>query len=72
MAIRHDYALLQIYQRIAKTNGGKKAIVAIARRLIGRIRSCFRTKQLYKILKIPSQIDIGISNVNIETGELIE
>jgi len=72
IAIRYDYSLLQIYQRIAKTSGAKKAIVAIARRLIGRIRSCFRTGQLYKALKIPDSINTKILKVNIETGELIE
>ena len=72
IAIRYDYSLFQIYQRIAKTRGGKRAIVAVARHLIGRIRSCFRTEQTYKILRIPDQIDAEISKINIETGELLK
>jgi transposase len=71
MAIRHDYSLLQAYERISKTSGGKKAIVAIARRLIGRIRSCFRTGQPYKTLKIPDEmVDTIIMKLNTETGEI--
>lgn len=48
-AIRLDTALLEIYKRLAARVGGKKAIIGIARRLIGRIRACFRTGQLYSM-----------------------
>ena len=72
VAIRNDYTLLQVYQRIAKNSGAKKAIVATARHLIGHIRSCFRTGQLYKAIEIPEQIDTKILKVDTETGELIE
>lgn len=48
VAIRHDRELQTIYERIAKKSGAKKAIVAVARRLIGRIRACFRTGEPYK------------------------
>jgi hypothetical protein len=44
-----DPALQAIYDRISQKAGGKRAIVGIARRLIGRIRSCFRTGTLYSI-----------------------
>jgi transposase len=47
--IRKDPALEEIFQRIAKTRGKKRAIVAIARKIIGRIRSCFRQQCLYQI-----------------------
>jgi transposase len=46
-AIREDPALEQAYKGLAMRRGGKKAIVAIARRLIGRIRACFRKDELY-------------------------
>lgn len=39
-AIRSDPALLEAFERIAGKRGKKRAIVAIARRIIGRIRSC--------------------------------
>ena len=46
--IRHDKGLRMIFERIAYKAGAKRAIIAIARKLIGRIRSCFRTNTLYK------------------------
>ena len=45
VAIRHDKHLEQVYQRIRAQSGAKKAIVAIARRMIGCIRSCFMNNQ---------------------------
>ena len=48
-AISKDPALQAVYDRISQKAGGKRAIVAVARRLIGRIRSCFRTETLYVI-----------------------
>ncbi len=52
VAIRHDKELQAIYERIAAKSGAKRAIVAVARRLIGRIRSCFRTGELYEAQKV--------------------
>lgn len=40
-AISGDGALKEAFNRIARTRGSKRAIVAIARKLIGRIRACF-------------------------------
>lgn len=48
-AIGKDEALGEIFNRIAKTRGKKRAIVAIARKIIGRIRSCFRQGCLYQL-----------------------
>ena len=39
-AIQKDPGLQKIYSRIAYTRGGRRAIVGIARRLAGRLRSC--------------------------------
>jgi hypothetical protein len=36
-------------ERSAATRGKKRAIVAIARRLIGRIRACFRQGPMYAV-----------------------
>jgi transposase len=47
VAIRYDESLRKIYERIAAKSGAKIAIVAIARRLIGRIRACFRKNEKY-------------------------
>jgi hypothetical protein len=47
--IDKDQALKEAFERIAKTRGKKRAIVAIARKLIGRIRACFRTGNTYAV-----------------------
>lgn len=48
-AIRKDPALEDIFKRISTRAGSKRAIQAIARKLIGRIRSCVMKKKLYEI-----------------------
>jgi transposase len=48
-AIRLDPSLNEIFQRLSIKGGKKKAIVAVARRLIGRIHACFRTGETYRI-----------------------
>jgi len=55
VAIKKDEGLDEIFQRIAKKSGKKRAIVGIARRLIGRIRSCISTGELYTIKQIPQE-----------------
>lgn len=52
VAIRYDKELQAIYERIAARSGAKRAIVAVARRLIGRLRACFRTGELYVAHKV--------------------
>ena len=47
-AIQTDKRLRETFDRISVKAGGKKAIVAIARRLIGHIRACFRKRCLYR------------------------
>jgi transposase len=47
VAIRYDPALRAVYERIAKKSGGKRAIIGVARRLLGRIRHLFLNKELY-------------------------
>lgn len=49
VAIKYDSSLKQIYERIAKTSGAKRAIIGIARRLIGRIRACFQSGEYYRL-----------------------
>jgi len=48
VAIRHDKELCYIFENIAARSGGKRAIIAIARRLIVRIRACFRDQKFYE------------------------
>lgn len=52
VAIRYDKELQAIFERIATKSGAKRAIVAIARRLIGRLRACFRTGELFRIERV--------------------
>jgi len=48
-ALPRDGVLQEIFDRIAATRGKKRAIVAIARRLTGRIRACFRQGTTYAV-----------------------
>lgn len=48
VAITKDPSLRVVYDRLAH-RGGKRAIVAVARRLVGRIRSCLSSGKLYEI-----------------------
>jgi transposase len=48
-ALPRDAALTAIFDRIAATRGKQRAMVAIARRLIGRIRACFRHGTPYAV-----------------------
>lgn len=57
VAIRYDEGLKQVFQRISKRAGSKRAIVAVARKLIGRIRACFRTGELYRSQEVSDKIE---------------
>lgn len=48
-AIRKDPALQEAFDRISVRAGSKRAIQAIARKLIGRARSCVLKRQMYEI-----------------------
>jgi len=48
-AISIDASLSETFDRLAVRVGKKKAIIGIARRLIGHARACFRTGELYRI-----------------------
>lgn len=48
-AIGQDDALRAIYDRISGRAGGKRAIVAVARRIVGRIRACFAKNETWKL-----------------------
>lgn len=53
--IRKDAQLNEVYQRLAKTRGGKRAIVGVARRLAGRLRSCVQQGVLYEIKPLQTE-----------------
>lgn len=49
IGIAKDPDLREIYERISVRSGPKRAIVAVARRLAGRMRSCLLSGTLYEI-----------------------
>jgi len=48
VAIRQDPSLNEIYDRLSTRRGKKRAIVAVARHLAGRIRACIKMGCLYE------------------------
>jgi len=48
-ALPRDPTLQAMFDRIAATRGKQRAVVAIARRLIGRIRACVRHGTPYAV-----------------------
>ena len=49
VAIKRDMGLKEVFDRIAHKRGKKRAIVAVARNLVGRLRSCIKDGSLYDI-----------------------
>jgi transposase len=48
-AIRKDSVLREFFERIAKKAGKKRAIVAVARKLVGRVRAAIRNSALFEV-----------------------
>ena len=48
-AIKKDRDLKAFFERLSPRTGKKRAIVAVARKLIGRIRAAFKTGQPYQM-----------------------
>jgi transposase len=48
-SIKIDKHLLEVFERISKKAGKKRAIVAVARKIIGCIRTCFINGELWNI-----------------------
>ena len=51
-AIKQDPSLKAFFERIKARRGSKRAIVAVARKLIGRIRAAFSHQVLYQIEEV--------------------
>lgn len=49
LAIRKDQSLRDFFNNLYPRSGKKKAIVAVARKLVGRIRAAFRQQKLYQL-----------------------
>jgi transposase len=70
-AIKNDRVLRGDFERISASAGKKRAIVAIARKLIGHIRSCFKNNSVYQ-KKIEMRTETGeIVSVCRKTGEIL-
>ncbi len=54
-AIKIDRDLKEFFERLTQRTGKKRAIVAVARKLIGRIRAAMKTGQAYKMNPISLQ-----------------
>jgi transposase len=67
VAIKKDPSLTEIFDRLSKGRGKKRAIVGIARRLIGRIRSCVLTGALYEIKSTQEGCSLQNGYVTSET-----
>lgn len=52
VAIAKDPSLREVYDRLSQRGGSKRAIVGVARRLVGRIRSCLLNGTPYEIQPI--------------------
>ena len=55
VSIKIDPSLRATYDRLSQKVGAKRAIVGVARRLIGRIRSCLKNGTLYDIKTIQEE-----------------
>ena len=54
-AIKKDRELNEFFERLYPRTGKKRAIVAVARKLIGRIRAAFKTHKPYQMNPISLQ-----------------
>src|SRR5436190_7105259 len=69
-AIYKDPSLEIAFERMARNAGKKRAITGIARRLVGQMRSCFRSNELYRFRETKiitfcqktGEISLAISN----------
>ena len=54
IAINHDASLQEVFARLSKHRGKKRAIVGVARRLVGRLRCCLKHGVLYESQSVAS------------------
>lgn len=51
-AIGIDHSLRSFYTKILQTRGSKRAVVAVARKILGRLRKCLKDKVEWKDMKL--------------------
>jgi len=64
-AIQKDAAQRAIFERIGRSAGKKRAIIGIARRLAGQMRSCLKSNTLYRIRRV------DVMEFCAQTGEVL-
>ncbi len=69
VAIRHDYSLRKAFESLESRIGARKAIVAIARKLIGRVRTCLREKRKYQMVTETGEL---VTHKAVDTPEVVE
>ncbi len=62
-AIKKDPALEEFFNRLYPRTGKTRAIIAVARKLIGRIRAAFKKEEFYQI---------GFSNNNVSSTSMLQ
>ncbi len=67
-AINFDRELKTFFESLYPRTGKKKAIVAVARKLIGRIRAAFRQGELYQINY--QNLVVEVSELSTESAEV--
>lgn len=55
-AIRKDSSLKEVFERLSSKAGKKKAIIGVARRLVGHIRACLQRNELYRYKEVATNI----------------
>ncbi len=63
-AVKKDASLKTIYENISQRAGKKRAIVAVARTLLGRIRSCIKRKGFYCVVEPIKKSDELLENAS--------
>lgn len=69
VAIKYDHSLKVIFEEMEKRTGARKAIVAIARKLMGRAHTCVREKRKYQTITESGEAVIQTSE---DTKEVLE
>jgi len=67
IAITKDPSLKTVFDRLSSHRGAKRAIVGVARRLAGRIRSCVLTGTLYEIKVKSTQEGCSLQEVDVSS-----
>jgi len=60
-AIKQDERMAKVFERLSNQRGKRRAIVAVARKIIGCIRSCFITGELWRTNAPDTQKSLSVT-----------